>query len=120
MTEKMKRDHPYAFRLLFGILLGLLLCGIPLALLFKLSSPGLFPKLPVHGQLPAFSLLSHEGRIITRDELLGRTTVASFIFTRCPTFCPRLTAVGNEGRGVAWCNDNRYSGDRTASLCAQR
>ncbi len=43
--------------------------------------------------LPSFQLERHDGQgMLSREDLLGRITVADFIFTRCPSFCPMLTA----------------------------
>ncbi len=43
--------------------------------------------------LPSFQLERHDGTgILSREDLLGRITVADFMFTRCPSFCPMLTA----------------------------
>jgi protein SCO1/2 len=44
------------------------------------------------GQVPAFSLTDHRGRTVTDQELRGMPWVANFIFTRCPSACPMLTA----------------------------
>ena len=41
---------------------------------------------------PSFSLVDHLGRHVTRDSLRGAPFVADFIFTRCSTLCPLLTA----------------------------
>jgi len=48
--------------------------------------------LPVLGTVPAFELTDQEGRAFGSRELAGRVWVASFIFTRCETVCPRITA----------------------------
>lgn len=48
-------------------------------------------ELPVLGALPAFELIESADVPITRDDLLGQVWVADFIFTTCPSFCPRLT-----------------------------
>ncbi len=50
------------------------------------------PPLPVLAQLPRFALTDQEGRPFGSRELDGRAWAASFIFTRCPTVCPRITA----------------------------
>ena len=47
---------------------------------------------PVLGTLPTFELTDEAGRPFGSKDLAGRTWVASFIFTRCPTVCPRITA----------------------------
>jgi cytochrome oxidase Cu insertion factor (SCO1/SenC/PrrC family) len=39
-----------------------------------------------------FRLTERSGRTVTRDDLRGRVWVASFIFTRCTSICPRVTA----------------------------
>ena len=43
--------------------------------------------------LPAFSLETQHGRAFTADDLRGRLTAITFIFTRCPVpeFCPLLS-----------------------------
>jgi len=46
----------------------------------------------VLGQLPSFTLTADDGRPFGSAELAGRPYVANFIFTRCPTICPKLTA----------------------------
>jgi protein SCO1/2 len=50
------------------------------------------PAPPVLGEMPPFRLTDAGGRPFGSDELSGRAWVASFIFTRCPTVCPRITA----------------------------
>jgi protein SCO1/2 len=52
---------------------------------------GLRP-LPVHGTVADFTLTERSGRTVTGAELTGRVWVADFIFTRCQTICPRMTA----------------------------
>ncbi len=49
-------------------------------------------SLPRLGQVPAFSLTNQEGAVFGSDQLKGRAYVAAFMFTRCPSICPRLTA----------------------------
>jgi protein SCO1/2/putative membrane protein len=53
--------------------------------------------------LSEFQLVERSGRRVTRADLADRVCVASFIFTRCPLSCPRITAVmkGLEGRLAA-------------------
>jgi protein SCO1/2 len=41
---------------------------------------------------PAFSLTDQVGRIVTKTSLRGAPFVVDFIFTRCATLCPLLTA----------------------------
>jgi protein SCO1 len=44
------------------------------------------------GQVPAFSLLDQRGRTVSDRDLLGKPWVANFVFTRCASVCPLLTA----------------------------
>jgi protein SCO1 len=39
-----------------------------------------------------FSLTDQDGHTVQRKDLLGNVWVTSFIFTRCATFCPQVTA----------------------------
>lgn len=41
--------------------------------------------------LPAFELTTADSKPFSRETLLGRVWVANFIFTTCPTVCPKLT-----------------------------
>lgn len=50
------------------------------------------PPLPVLASLPRFDLTDENGRAFGSGDLEGKVWVASFIFTRCPTICPRITA----------------------------
>jgi protein SCO1/2 len=47
--------------------------------------PDLFP-------MPSFSLTDQGGDTFGSSQLEGKVVVANFIFTRCPTVCPTLTA----------------------------
>jgi protein SCO1 len=44
------------------------------------------------GRVPAFSLLDQRGRAVTDRDLRGAPWVANFVFTRCPSACPLLSA----------------------------
>jgi cytochrome oxidase Cu insertion factor (SCO1/SenC/PrrC family) len=48
--------------------------------------------LPVLGVVPPFALTERAGTPFTADRLAGRVWIADFVFTRCPDFCPALTA----------------------------
>jgi protein SCO1/2 len=50
------------------------------------------PDLPSFGTVPSFRLVDELGRPFTSDAMRGHVTVADFIFTRCASSCPRLTA----------------------------
>jgi protein SCO1 len=44
------------------------------------------------GKVPSFSLIDQRGRTVTERDFAGSPWVANFIFTRCPSVCPMLTA----------------------------
>jgi protein SCO1/2 len=51
------------------------------------------PELPpVLSRLPEYRLVAADGRPFGSAELAGQVYVADFIFTRCPSICPELTA----------------------------
>jgi protein SCO1/2 len=69
---------------------GGLALAVGLALLARAIRPK--PPLPVFGKVPAFQLVDERGAPYSAASLQGHTTVVDFIFTRCPSSCPRLTA----------------------------
>ena len=48
--------------------------------------------LPVYWSVPAFDYVDQDHRHVTNQSLLGHPWIADFIFTRCTTACPVLTA----------------------------
>src|SRR4051812_14605549 len=50
------------------------------------------PPLPIYGDAPGFQLTNQRGEHVTGAELFGKVWVADFIFTRCPSVCPLVTA----------------------------
>lgn len=48
-------------------------------------------QLPELGSVGQFSLTDQAGRSVTAETLRGRVWAAAFMFTRCPTVCPRIT-----------------------------
>lgn len=62
------------------------------------------PPLPVLSTLPDFQFKNQYGEEFGADKLKGRIWVANFIFTRCPTECPRFTKemfkLQHRGRGL--------------------
>jgi protein SCO1 len=69
--------------------------GVAALVLAALAGVGAFLLLasepPRLGEVPAFSLTSHDGSGFTRDALAGNVTVVDFIFTRCAEACPAMT-----------------------------
>lgn len=49
------------------------------------------PPLPVYWPAPAFALVNQEGNSVRLADLRGTVWLASFIFTHCTDFCPRVT-----------------------------
>jgi protein SCO1 len=46
---------------------------------------------PVLSQVPAFSLVDHDGQPFTSDTMRGTVWVAGFMFTSCPSTCPKIS-----------------------------
>jgi protein SCO1 len=44
------------------------------------------------GKVPTFALTDQHGRPFGSAELAGKPWIANFVFTRCPSVCPLLTA----------------------------
>ncbi len=59
--------------------------------IWSLRTP-LPPPMPVLATLPRFELTDQDGRPFGTKDLEGRVWLASFIFTRCDTICPAITA----------------------------
>jgi protein SCO1/2 len=53
---------------------------------------GLFP-------IGDFALIERSGRPVTARDLANRVCIASFIFTRCPLSCPRITKIMKDVQG---------------------
>ena len=47
--------------------------------------------LPVYWPAPEFALVDQDGDTVRRADLGGKVWLASFIFTHCTDFCPRVT-----------------------------
>jgi protein SCO1/2 len=68
----------------------------PLAAAGALSGCHSQPELPTLGAVPDFALTDQAGKAFTRDSLKGEPWVAAFVFTRCPSACPRVTRAMRE------------------------
>jgi protein SCO1 len=72
---------------------ALVVGGVALFALYKLSSnKDLGAQHGEFGQVPAFALQDQSGRPVTNRDLEGQPWIANFVFTRCPSVCPLLTA----------------------------
>ena len=74
---------------LFWVLGIALVVVVPLTRAFSHRVP---PPPTMKIALPAFELTDERGERFGSKELLGRVWVADFVFTSCPTVCPKLTA----------------------------
>lgn len=75
--------------------------ALPIARTVAIELP---PALPVLGTLPEFTFKNQYNEDYGSAQLKGRLWVANFIFTRCPTACPRFTkqmfTLQHRGRGM--------------------
>lgn len=78
--------------LLATALVFVLLAVVAVGLWLVMSRPSGGPDLPRLGAAPDFTLVSEQGRTVTRADLAGRVWIADFIFTRCGGSCPILSA----------------------------
>ena len=82
---------------------AVVLIGLAIPVLNQVRRPAT-PPLPVLGTLPDFRLTDQDGQPFGGAELRGRVWVAGFIFTRCPTICPAITAkmarIQHRARGI--------------------
>ncbi|MFO0626167.1 MAG: SCO family protein [Polyangiales bacterium] len=76
------RRRPVAATLWF-----LVIAALPVVLAMRFRAA----PLEDFGEVPAFRLTDQNGRAYGSDELRGRVWVANFMFTSCPSSCPRLT-----------------------------
>jgi protein SCO1/2 len=74
-----------------GLWLALVALGLTVPIVTRVLRPPP-PALPVLGTLPAFLLTDQDGQGFGSADLRGQVWVAGFIFTRCPTICPAITA----------------------------
>lgn len=73
-----------------GGLVAVIVLGVIAVQIGKAHSP-IMPPLPSLGALPAFTLTDQDGRPFGPERMQGRVLLVDFVFTRCPTVCPRLT-----------------------------
>jgi protein SCO1/2 len=50
----------------------------------------------IYGEVPPFELVDQSGNTFSSEKLKGRVWAVGFIFTRCPSICPVLTALMKE------------------------
>ncbi|MBA3462414.1 MAG: SCO family protein [Deltaproteobacteria bacterium] len=77
---------------LLGIMLAMfIVLGASFAIpMFACRAPD--PKLDDLGTVPAFTLTDNTGQVFTEEALRGHPTIIDFVFTRCDTICPVVSA----------------------------
>jgi protein SCO1 len=91
---------------LWGLLLAALLGVCAVAVVERLTGPprsagttlaaspaGSGQRLPELGRVPDFTFTNRDGRVIRLADLAGAPWIADFVFTRCASSCPLLSAV---------------------------
>lgn len=88
-TTSFRRDHTLIEKAVlnkwFWLLFVVLGFGYPI---YRSMNRVLPPELPVLVELPAYQLINDFSQKFGTEDLLGRTYIANFIFTNCPTTCP--------------------------------
>ena len=114
MTETPNRDPappsiPPVRIALWALLAGTLVVILLLGAVHLLRRPAASGEpLPVLGEAPELALIDSRGRTVTLDDLAGAPAVVDFVFTRCVTSCPILTArMATLGEGLAEGRDFR-------------
>lgn len=79
-------------RLLFALLVIFLVAVIPSVFVPTLMCRPATPELLDLGAVPAFSLVDEHGDVFTEEALRGHPTIVGFVFTRCESICPVITA----------------------------
>lgn len=72
---------------IFWIMFLLYGFGFPI---YKSLNRTLPPELPVIAQVPQYELISENGQRFGSRDLKGRVYLASFVFARCPSICPKM------------------------------
>jgi protein SCO1/2 len=80
------------------LVLGALVLALALALVERAVRPR--PAPVVLGQIPPFHLVDEHGAEFGVVSMNGHVSVVDFIFTRCTSSCPRLTARMAELQGI--------------------
>lgn len=96
MNEEIKSDQPLRSSNIVEKIIRTKTFWV-LFLLFGFSYPiyrslnrTLPPELPVIAEVPAFELISENGQRFGSKDLDGRVYLANFVFSRCPSVCPKM------------------------------
>ncbi len=58
--------------------------------IYRSLNRSLPPEHPIISEVPDFELISENGQRFGSKDLKGRVYLANFIFSRCPTICPKM------------------------------
>lgn len=58
--------------------------------IYKSLNRTLPPELPIIAQVPDYELISENGQRFGSKDLAGRVYLANFVFSRCPSVCPKM------------------------------
>ncbi len=96
-----RRKGPPPVRVALWTVLVLTLVAVLGATLWSAFHRESTEPLPVLGQVPPFALIGRDGRPVTLADLAGEPFVIDFIFTRCVSSCPLMTAAMTKvGQGL--------------------
>lgn len=88
-TTSFKRDHTFMERAVlnkwFWMVFVVLAFGYPI---YRSMNRVLPPDLPVLSELPNYELVNDFSKSFGTLDLTGKTYIANFVFTNCPTTCP--------------------------------
>jgi protein SCO1/2 len=105
VTDTPKR-LPFAAWVIAFAVAGLLIFGA--SRLFKSSERHDVDAMPPIGEIPSFRFTTQEGKVLGKEDLLGKVWVADFVFTRCTGPCPVMTSrMAELAKGVAKAKDVR-------------
>jgi protein SCO1 len=71
---------------------ALVVAGLAVFALYRLDAQKQAQGQGELGQVPTFALTDQAGKAFGSAELAGKPWIANFVFTRCPSVCPLLTA----------------------------
>lgn len=74
------------------VLASVLVGGVVAFSFLRFALPKPAEALPVYSQIEGFSLVERSGQAKSLNDLRGKVWVGNFIYTSCPTVCPKLTA----------------------------
>jgi protein SCO1/2 len=105
VTDTPKRLPFVAWVIAFAVA-GILIFGA--SRLFKSSERHDVDAMPPIGEIPSFRFTTQEGKVLTKEDLLGKIWVADFVFTRCTGPCPVMTSrMAELAKGLAKAKDVR-------------